>query len=391
MAGQLLRALVATGAEVTAFLDSQPDAVDESLRRLPQLSFSYRPASWEYEKWYSRTPLTKFASGLGARAATQFLSVSDVARQHREAPFDIVYQFSHFDAGAIRPFKSRLPPLVLHPETHIAGELRWHRRETQLAAQCESATKIRAVRSVLILRSALQKRTAHLASRVIAPSAQFGAALAADYSIPLNRLRVVPNPIDLDRYTPRTAPLPDGPIRIAFVSRMAVRKGVELVVALSRRLQDLEGRVMIELIGDRALWSDYRPLLDKLDARTARYRGPVPGAELPAVLRDFDLLAQPSHYEPFGLTVGEALASGIPVVVSDAVGAGEFLDGPAVNRFPTGDIDAFEATIRDCVEQLSQPDGRMALQAAARAQAETHFSMEAIVPRLGDALKGFEC
>ena len=62
-------------------------------------------------------------------------------------------------------------------------------------------------------------------------------------------------------------------MRLLFVSRLAVRKGLDLVVGLSHRLSDLTGRVRIEIIGDKSLWSDYRALLSDLNPGVGVYRG----------------------------------------------------------------------------------------------------------------------
>ena len=64
---------------------------------------------------------------------------------------------------------------------------------------------------------------------------------------------------------------------------------------------------------------------------------------MPELFRAADALLVPSHYEPGSLGVGEALASGVPVVVSDAVGPAEVLDPRTCRVFPTGDPDAERA------------------------------------------------
>jgi glycosyltransferase involved in cell wall biosynthesis len=387
MAGQLLRAFASKGIHVDAFLDARPGEVPAELTELPGVSYRYLPTGWQYQKWYSNTAFTKFATGLAARGVGQLRLAREVARSHAQNPYSVLYQFSHFEASAVRPFARRLPPLVVHPETHIGGELEWHRREAALSAQCEPWVKRAGVRSVLVARAAAQRRDSNLPRRFVVPSTVFRNAIASDYEVPLERFSVIPNPIDLDRYQPASPTPRDTPLRVLFVSRIAVRKGVELAVALTHRLQDLQGRVRVEIIGDRALWSDYRPLLDDLAPTIGTYVGSVPGRELAASIRAADVLIQPSHYEPFGLTVGEALASGVPVVVSDAVGAAEFVDGPAVARFPTGDIAALEHAVRGMLDSVESTEGRELLRTAARAQAERAFSLDTIASSLESVLE----
>ncbi len=62
-------------------------------------------------------------------------------------------------------------------------------------------------------------------------------------------------------------------------------------------------------------------MLEDLPTENAEYVGPVSDTEIPGLLRESDVLLQASRYEPFGLTVGEALAAGVPVIATSEVGA----------------------------------------------------------------------
>jgi glycosyltransferase involved in cell wall biosynthesis len=294
-----------------------------------------------------------------------------------------MYQFSQIELFSARHLLHRLPPVVIHPEVHAAGELAWHRREASLARRCEPMTRRLAVNAMLRLRARIQRRDLLLARLVIAPSRRFGDYLARDYGIPTERIRVVPNPVDLDRFRPTDdSPVAsDRPLTLSFVSRMSVRKGVELVVGLSHRLSDLRGRVRILLIGGPTLWSDYRPLLSRLNGDMATYMGQCSAEELPGLYRGSDVVIQPSRYEPFALTVAEALASGLPVVASDEVGAAEDIDPRCCTVFPSGDSIALESTVRRLLARLAEED-RATIRDLARSEAENLFSPERVASKL---------
>jgi glycosyltransferase involved in cell wall biosynthesis len=220
---------------------------------------------------------------------------------------------------------------------------------------------------------------------VVAPSRRFAEHLERDYGVPPERLKVVANPIDLERFVPGAQHTGDsGPLTILFVSRIAVRKGVEVVVALSHRLADLADQVHIEVVGEQSLWSDYRPLLEDLNPRVANYFGGA-GPELPELYRSAALLMQPAHYEPFALTVGEALASGRPVVASDEVGASEGVDSRCCRVFPAGDLDALEMEVRGLVNELRNGAGAE-LGRIARSEAERLFDPSTVAARLARVL-----
>jgi glycosyltransferase involved in cell wall biosynthesis len=320
--------------------------------------------------------LSAFVTGQSANGIAQLALARLIAEEHDRRPYDILYRFSQIELFGVRKLRSELPPIVVHPGTHAAGELAWHRREDKLAARGEARPRRMAVRAMLVARAARQRRDVRLVRRVIAPSRVFASHLCTDYALPADRVSVVPNPIDLDRFMPIVNGSPNGhdrTLRLLFVSRLAVRKGVDLVVGLSHRLQDLKGTVRIEIIGDRTLWSDYRALLRDLNPAVASYAGPLDDAALAEAYAGADALIQPSKYEPFALTVGEALASGIPVVASDEVGASEDVDSGCCMVFKSGDLDAFEAAVRALVERI-RTGSKGEISRLARAEAQRLFS-----------------
>ena len=387
VATQLLAGLHDLGFEVDCFLSTEPDQVTDVLRGRKGLRFHCVAPRWEWGKWYSRTPLPAFITGQSARALVQRELVGEIARRHAHRPYDLLYQFSQIELFGVRTRLASLPPIVLHPEVHLAGELACHRREAMLSRRCEPVLRRMSARALLAARATRQRNDVKLARGVIAPSRRFAEHLARDYSIPPGRIQVVPNPIDLDRFSPAS---PDaatpGCLTLLFVSRMAVRKGVDLVVGLSQRLSDLAGRVRIIAVGERSSFSDYRPLLAGLDRSVADYVGGVAPARLPDVYRSAAALLQPSYYEPFAITVGEALASGLPVVVSDEVGAGEGVDPDCCSVFPAGNLDALELAVRRLVARLEGPE-RARLATLARAEAERLFAPPLVARRLASCLE----
>jgi glycosyltransferase involved in cell wall biosynthesis len=241
-----------------------------------------------------------------------------------------------------------------------------------------------AVRGVLATRTLLQRRGVGAVDAFVAPSAVFARDIARDYRIEARRVHVVPNPVDLRRFCPSpTMRSTASMLELVYVSRIALRKGVELVVALSHRLNDLAGMVRLRVVGDKALFSDYRPLLADLNPAVAAYDGRRSSLELAELYRTSDALLQPSHYEPFALTVSEALASGLPVVASDQVGATEGVDRRVCRVFACGNLDAFEASVRRLVDDL-RAGGRSGLRVLARSEAERLFAPDAVAKQLVD-------
>ena len=383
---QLLLGLARAGVEVDCFVAAPPHDLPMRLFAEPRIGLHCIESGWNWGRWYSRTPMVSFFSGHAARAKTQLTLADEIARRHRENPYDVVYQFSQSEMLSLRRRASELPPILVHPSTHAAGELRWHRREAALSKRCEPARKRLLVRAMLTGRALVQRRDIHLATRVVGVSQRFIEHLESDYRIPRERLGAVRNPIDLDRFQPGSGAPSGRPLELLYVSRMSVRKGVEMVVDLSHRLADLEGRVRIRAIGGCTMWSDYRPLLDELNGGIATYEGALSPAGLSEAYRTAAAVLQPSHYEPFALTVGEGLASGVPTVASDEVGAIDGLDPRVCRVFPAGDAEGFEREVRTLVAELE--DGRGAeLAPVARAEAERLFAPDVVTAELIEELR----
>jgi glycosyltransferase involved in cell wall biosynthesis len=378
---QLLLGLARAGVEVDCFIAAPPQDLPPSLFAESRIGLHLGESGWRWGRWYSRTPMLSFFSGHMARARAQFSLADEIARRHREQPYDVLYQFSQSEMVSLRRRARDLPPIVVHPSTHAAGELRWHRREAALSRRCEPFHKRALVRAMLAARATVQRRDIHLATRVLGVSARFVEHLEHDYAIPRERLGVVRNPIDLRRFEPPADAPAESPLELLYVSRMSARKGVEMVVDLSHRLTDLEGRVRIRAVGGCTTWSDYRPLLSDLNPATATYDGRLSPQELSLLYRRGAAVLQPSRYEPFALTVGEGLASGLPAVASDEVGAIDGVDPRVCRVFPAGDPAAFEHEVRTLVRDLEQGTVN-GMRGLARAEAERLFDADVVTASL---------
>ncbi|HXM86846.1 MAG TPA: glycosyltransferase, partial [Solirubrobacteraceae bacterium] len=98
-----------------------------------------------------------------------------------------------------------------------------------------------------------------------------------------------------------------------------------------------------------------------------------------------DVVLVASKYEPFGLTVGEALAAGVPVVATSEVGATEGIDEAVVATVAPGDVDAMATAIAQMLDRLRAAPRQ--LRALARAEAERRFSREVVCEQLSRALE----
>jgi glycosyltransferase involved in cell wall biosynthesis len=110
------------------------------------------------------------------------------------------------------------------------------------------------------------------------------------------------------------------PVRVLAVGRLVPDKNLALLVEAFAACGFSAGEAELEVWGTGPLEGELRALAQRLSV-PVRFRGYAPPAELPAVYAGADVLALVSTYEPFGVTVREAAATGLPVICSERAGA----------------------------------------------------------------------
>lgn len=114
---------------------------------------------------------------------------------------------------------------------------------------------------------------------------------------------------------------------------------------LRKRLDDLE----LVVIGSGPMETEYRELCQSLGiAEAVEFTGYVPNTEVPALIRDLDLVVMPSYEDSFGVTAIEAFACGVPVVAYDAGGLKEVMvDQKTGVLVPMGQVEELERVIEE--------------------------------------------
>jgi len=384
VARELLEGLTDLGHRIDCFFPDSPVELPARFDTNPKLRFVWSGGGWTWGRWYSRTPMVTFVAGLGYRAIAFGRLRRAVTRHHAADPYDVVYQFSNIETFGVPFGLTRSVPLVIHPETHMAGELRWLLAERSLGRRCEPWYRSLLVCSVFALRTFVQRTTIHQASLLICISGVFRDHLINDYRFPRGATLVVPNPVDIERFGEIKNGIGQPPTAVV-IGRIAVRKGVEQIVALSHLLKERGLNVRLRIVGAHSQWSDYRPLLEDLEPTNTTYVGHLGSAEIPVELSRNDILIQASKYEPFGLTVAEALAAGTPVIATTEVGAIEGVSSSSVVATPVSDPEALADAAETMLERL-RADGE-GVRRTARADAQRLFSADVVCQRISEALE----
>lgn len=136
-------------------------------------------------------------------------------------------------------------------------------------------------------------------------------------------IEVVPQfGIDPELFTPPAVDITkDGPLLVGFVGRLVEGKGLQILL---RALADIPQDWQLDVIGTGPTRDEQQALARSLgiEARV-RFLGQLPSTEMPARVRQFDLLVAPSlttkrWKEQFGRMLVEAMACEVPVIGSDS-------------------------------------------------------------------------
>ena len=204
-----------------------------------------------------------------------------------------------------------------------------------------------------------------------------------DFTVPEQRVEVIPNFIDTTIYRPglepchREALAPDGEKIVMHISNFRAVKRAEDVVSIFAKLTAKQPSRLV-LVGD----GPERPrVLLRADELGVRDRVLFLGkhSSVHELLSCADLFLLPSASESFGLVALEAMACGAPVVASNVGGLPEVIEhGTTGYMFDIGDIDGMtEAGLRI----MGDDEHWRSLSEAGRALAEERFSAERIVPQ----------
>ncbi|MBI2934222.1 MAG: glycosyltransferase family 4 protein [Chloroflexi bacterium] len=141
--------------------------------------------------------------------------------------------------------------------------------------------------------------------------------------------RIIPNGIDIRRFSPEGAPmgfLNDGRPNIVFVGRLEKRKGLECLLGSYRLLKKDFPELRLVVVGPGQL-SKYKHMIEKERIKDVVFTGHVPHHHLPKYYRSASVFCAPSiGEESFGIVLLEAMACGRPVVASNIEGYAGLLD-----------------------------------------------------------------
>jgi glycosyltransferase involved in cell wall biosynthesis len=150
--------------------------------------------------------------------------------------------------------------------------------------------------------------------------------------------------VDTTLFHPAKRARKGGPFRVGYVGRLTPEKNVRFLAEVGHRLarERTEFEMFIVGEGNESAWL-------RANVPNARLTGVLRGEELARAYADMDLFAFPSMTDTYGNVILEAMASGVPCVVTNC-GGPKFLVTDGV----TGLVGAGNSDFIACVETIAR-------------------------------------
>ncbi len=203
--------------------------------------------------------------------------------------------------------------------------------------------------------------------------------------VPSTPVEVVDNAVDTVDYEP--APLVGDPPTVLYVGTLSRRKGLEdLVTALQLLGASGAPAYRLQVVGGSAEVGEEEARILREALVTSGHGdallGSRSGKQVRQHLHDADIFVLPSHWEGQPIAILEAMASGLPVLVT-AVGANPDVVRDGIDGFvvPPHAPDELASALR---RLLTDPALRRQLGASARERAREHHDTAQLRSRMGD-------
>ncbi|HKR12561.1 MAG TPA: glycosyltransferase family 4 protein [Pyrinomonadaceae bacterium] len=246
-----------------------------------------------------------------------------------------------------------------------------------LAVRLASRGRLVLTRHALFPLRGINKHVLRGVARMIAVSEAVAGSVRASGVIESSKISVVYNGIDVDRFG-QSLTREGSRIVVGTVGHLAPIKGQDVFLRAAALVTARRREVQVAVIGeDKSPQKEHRRSLESLIAELGIGESvTMPGwtEDIPGLLSSLTLFVSAARCEPFGLSIVEAMAAGLPIVTTASEGALEIIEDGVTGRLvPVDDAESLADAIVDLLDNSSE---RSRLAQNARRAARRHFSLE---------------
>lgn len=133
-------------------------------------------------------------------------------------------------------------------------------------------------------------------------------------------MEVIPNGVDIDQFSPGKSQ--EGDLKVLTVARLVERKRIQDAI---KALEGLEAELVV--VGEGPERDKLERLSESIDVREkVEFKGHVDHSDIDDLYSSADVFLLPSMNEGMSNTVLEAMASGLPIIVTDTGGTEELVE-----------------------------------------------------------------
>lgn len=265
--------------------------------------------------------------------------IEAVAREHAAAPFDLLHAQYGYPTGfaALEASKILGIPNIVSIQ---GGDGHW------VGVGC-CRTHRAAMRGVL-----------ENANEILIGSRSFAAEVEENHQTDVSRFTIVPGAVDTNRFAPRAGwqageLLDSDEPRLLYHGRVDRRKGaLDLIEAFAELLPELNVKPQLLVSGIGPDFEAVQKRVEELHlTENVRMLGYVEYKDVPEIYQQADVFVSPTYAEGFSNTILEAMASGLAIVSTAAVGVVDCLRSGENGLLTTpGNIKELKNALREILE-----------------------------------------
>jgi glycosyltransferase involved in cell wall biosynthesis len=181
------------------------------------------------------------------------------------------------------------------------------------------------------------------------------------------RIEVIPNGVELDRFFPAETEEKSKVLRLLTVGRLSVTKRIEMLIDAVEILHRTACKVRLTVVGGGKMEQQFRKIVTERElSDVIKFTGRIDPKKMPEVYRSNDIFISASMQEGMSNAMLEAMASGLPIVTTCCEGLAELIDGNGL----IVEQDNVEEIAKEVKRLADDPELCKQMSTAARKQAE---------------------